>query len=136
MRKNNDLGSISIPEMYAEIKRRNRQLVKLHKRRKSLVKQLKATEEAISCVGGEERAVSVPAAGGSGRRFKNKLTLADAIFQVLHKDKPTRVADIMGGVQKVGYRSASKTFRTIIFQTLAKDKRFKQAGRGLYILRS
>ena len=136
MRKSNALGAISINEMYAEIKRRSRQLVKLHKRRKTLVKQLRATEAAISRLGGEERAAALQAAGGSGRRFKNKLTLADAIAKVLRKDKPTRVADILSGVQKIGYRSASKTFRTIIFQTLAKDNRFKQAGRGLYMLRS
>jgi hypothetical protein len=135
MRKSNTLSAISLNEMYAEIKRRSRQLVKLHKRRKTLARQLKVTDQAITRLGGEERAASLRAAGGAGSRFKNKITLADAIAKVLRKDKPTRVADILTGVQKIGYRSASKTFRTIIFQTLAKDKRFKQAGRGLYILR-
>jgi len=135
MRKSKTLSAISLNDMYAEIKRRSRQLAKLHRRRKTLSRQLKVTDAAISRLGGEAQAASLRAAGSNGSRFKNKLTLADAIFKVLRKDKPTRVADILSGVQKIGYRSASKTFRTIIFQTLAKDKRFKQAGRGLYILR-
>ena len=135
MRKNNTLSAVSLDAMYAEIKRRSRQLTKLHKRRKTLVKQLKVTDLAISRLGGEEQSAIARAAKGAGVRFKNKITLADAIFKVLRKDKPTRVADIVSGVKKIGYRSASKTFRTIIFQTLAKDNRFKQAGRGLYLLR-
>ena len=135
MTRKDPLGSITIHQMFAEIKRRSRKLLKLYKQRKGLVKQLKLTDLAISRLGGADRAAGRRANVSAGRRYKNKLTLAEAINKVLRKDKPTRVADIVSGVQAIGYKSASKTFRTIIFQTLAKDKRFKQAGRGLYVLR-
>ena len=43
---------------------------------------------------------------------------------------------IADAASKAGYKSVSKTFHTIIYQTLARDKRFKRAGRGQYVLKS
>jgi septal ring factor EnvC (AmiA/AmiB activator) len=119
--------------MMAEIRRRNRTLGRLQRRRRALMNQLKKIDTEISRLGGNTAAIRGLAEGR--KRFKNKITLADAIAKVLNKEKPIRVSEIMAGVERIGYRSASKTFRTIIFQTLAKDKRVKQAGRGLYMLK-
>jgi hypothetical protein len=133
MRKNESLSGASIGDMMAEIHRRNRVLARLNRKRRTLAVQLRQTDAEIARLGGEKLTLRGLAPGR--KRFKNKITLADAIVKVLNKEKPIRVAEIMAGVQRIGYRSASKTFRTIIFQTLAKDRRIKQAGRGLYMLR-
>ena len=133
MRRTETLSGVTINDMMAEIRRRNRAISRLHRRRKALAGQLKKIDAEIAQLGGANLALR--GLGEGRKRFKNKLTLADAIAKVLNKEKPIRVADIMAGVERVGYRSASKTFRTIIFQTLAKDKRVKQAGRGLYMLK-
>jgi hypothetical protein len=37
-------------------------------------------------------------------------------------------------VQAGGYRSGSANFRTIVNQRLITEKRFKNAGRGMYLL--
>lgn len=133
MQRSKSLSELSISDMMTEIKRRNRMILRLQRRRRALANQLKHTDAEIARMGGVT--MSVRGLEDGRKRYKNKVTLADAIVKVLSKDKPTRVADIMSGVQRMGYRSASKTFRTIIFQTLAKDKRVKKSGRGLYILR-
>ena len=134
MRRTDSLSGLTIGDMMAEIRRRNRTLARLHRKKKNLLVQLKRMESEIAKLGGAN--FGLRGLDEGRKRFKNKVTLADAIAKVLNKEKPIRVSDIMSGVERIGYRSASKTFRTIIFQTLAKDKRVKQAGRGLYMLKA
>jgi hypothetical protein len=71
------------------------------------------------------------AAGGSA----GKETLADVMAKVMSKTKKMRADEIIAAVNRAGYKSTSKTFRTIVYQTLGRDKRFRRAGRGLYLLR-
>jgi hypothetical protein len=54
---------------------------------------------------------------------------------VLKGGKPMKVGDITDAAQKAGYRSNSANFRSIVNQTLIKDKRFSSAGRGVYQLK-
>ena len=69
------------------------------------------------------------------RRAKNTVKLADAIVGVLSKDSTLSVPQIAAAVKAAGYTSKSKTFETIIYQTVARDKRIKRAGRGQYQLK-
>lgn len=128
------ITNLSIPQMLAEIRRRRQTLTKLVSRRRKLARQLAAIDQAIARSGGLLKSGSAPASA-SGRRPRNKLTLADAMRQVMSTSKPLSVSQIAAAVTKAGYKSVSKTFKTIIFQTLGRDKRFKKHARGQYVLR-
>lgn len=72
---------------------------------------------------------------GGGTRARNEKSLLDTLEDVLKGGKPMKVGDIAEAAQKSGYRSTSANFRSIVNQTLIKDKRFTSAGRGLYQLK-
>ena len=57
-----------------------------------------------------------------------------ASLQQLLTGKQMGVNEMTKAVQEAGYKSNSKIFRTIVNQTLAKEKRFKKVGRGQYAL--
>ncbi len=68
----------------------------------------------------------------AGRGKSKKLTLVKAIGQVLD-GTVLSVTDIADEVKKVGYKSKSATFRTIVNQTLLKHTdKFKKIARGQY----
>jgi len=66
------------------------------------------------------------------RRPRNETNLAEALVKVL-KGKTMRVKDMVGAVQRAGYRTNAANFRTIVNQALIKNKgMFKKMGRGEY----
>ena len=70
--------------------------------------------------------------GGRGKRPKNKLNLVAALGKVLKKETLS-VTDAAAAVQRIGYRTTSPNFRTIVNQALlANRKVFKKVGRGQY----
>jgi DNA-binding transcriptional MerR regulator len=73
--------------------------------------------------------------GGGGTRARNDKSLLETLEDVLKNGKPMKVGDIADAAQKSGYRSNSANFRSIVNQTLIKDKRFGSAGRGIYQLK-
>ena len=134
---------ISLEDLLAQLKKHQARLPKLQRKEKSLLKQLAAVQAEISTLASAIGGVTVAKRGRpakvAGRRprkrAKNKVKLADAIVSVLSKDKSLSVAEIAAAVKAGGYTSTSKTFPTIIFQTLGRDKRVKRASRGLYQLK-
>ena len=119
------LDAISIEELQSEIRRRERHLKTLERRREKLVEQLSMIDEEISAHGG-----MIVAAEGR-KRPRNDQNLADALLDLL-SDQTLNVTRIAEEVQKAGYRTTSPNVRTIVNQTLIKDKRFERVGRGLY----
>lgn len=127
------LKNLSVEELLSEIKRRNKEINKLNRRRAILLAKVVEVEAQIRASGGEIKDVRSARVGG--KRPKNAMALPDAMAKVMSKEKTMSVAQIEAAVTKAGYRSTSSTFKTIIFQALAKDKRFKKASRGQYALR-
>jgi len=125
------LGKMSIDAMLAELKRRNRLITKLNRKRAGLMLRISAIEAEIGKNGGEIKGSQ----SFTGKRPKNAQPLPDVMANVMKKDKPMSVAEIEAAVAKAGYKSVSSTFKTIIFQTLGRDKRFKKVSRGQYALR-
>lgn len=128
------LRKLTIDEMLKEIKRRNQIISKLNRHRAQLLAKIADVEELIRASGGEIKNMAIRA-GGVGKRPRNEQSLPDAMASAMSKEKPMSVAQIEAAVTKAGYRSTSSTFKTIIFQALAKDDRFKKASRGLYLLK-
>jgi len=130
------LKHLSIDAMIAEIRRRKKLLDQLNRRRSALLKKLFSVETDIKNAGGEITPISAGAiTNGSAARYRNTQSLADAMHACMSRETAMTVAEIEKAVIKYGYRSSSSTFRTIIFQTLGKDKRFKKQSRGQYLLK-
>lgn len=133
------LDKIATDELSRELQRRQRRLPKLKTKRNQLYAQLKEVEAEITLLGGDQpagRSSRGKARGETPRkRPRNEASLPDAIAQVLKgRKKPLGVGEIAEAVQKQGYRSSAKNFRTIVNQALVRDERFKQAERGKYRL--
>ncbi len=119
--------------LVAEIDRRRTLLRKLQSERKNLLKQLAKVEFKILSSGGE-------LLRGRGlrtkmRRPRNSMKLMDVMVRVMNRESPMNVSQIAEAVNNAGYMSTSASFKTIICQTLARERQFKKAGRGLYMLK-
>ena len=64
------------------------------------------------------------------------MSLPEAITAVLKGKKAVAVAEIARAVREAGYRSASKSFRSLVNKTLITDKRFRSVSRGRYALKA
>jgi hypothetical protein len=62
-------------------------------------------------------------------------SLSSALMDALGAKGKLSVAEAADAVLAAGYKSKSKDFQNIVGMTLAKDKRFKRVGRGIYVLR-
>lgn len=131
------LSNLSVADLERELRKRERSsgsaLRRLNAKRDKLLAKLSALDAEIRKLGG-----SVSGAGAGGfrgrRRAKNDSSLVDALVKLLTK-KTLSVSDAAEQVQKAGYVTTSPNFRTIVNQTLIKDKRFKRVGRGLYTVK-
>lgn len=112
------------------IAKRRHEIDRLLRKRRKLESRLQTVNDQITALGG-----AASRAGGPGSRPRNGVSLIEAIASVLEKaGGPLGIAAITQKVLATGYRSTSENFRGIVNQTLLKEKRFKNAGRGVYQL--
>lgn len=125
------LASLSITALQQEIRRRQRSVGPLQKRRAKLVAKLEAIDAEIAALGGMSGGMG-KGGGVRGTRPKNELNLVDALAGVL-KGKTMGVSEAADAVQKAGYKSHAANFRTIVNATLLKHRnKFKKVARGQY----
>lgn len=68
-------------------------------------------------------------------RGNNTMTLHDAMIKAL-KGRTLGVSELAEAVKKIGYKTKSDNFRTIVNQTLIKSPRqFKKVARGQYTVK-
>ncbi len=150
------LSDLPVAELKKELARREKNQGKLRKQRARLVRQLEAIDRELgeapvarkvrTAKPGRKakpaktdkkvkaRPAKAPKAKKPRKRAQNAMTLPEAMRSVMSKDLPMGVKDISTAVTAAGYKSNSKTFDTIIYQALKKDKRFVKASRGRYVL--
>jgi hypothetical protein len=130
------LSLLSTDKLQAEIQRRMKILPKLIRQRDELNRQIEALSGTVAEVKAPiAKAKPVRAAKGRRRRkARNEVSLTSALATALKDKGPLSVGEATEAVQKAGYKSNSKIFRTIVNQTLAKVKQFKKVGRGQYAL--
>lgn len=125
------LDEIPITEIQAELRRRQKDVTGLQKKRDRLAAQLAELDMQLAELGyaqeGMQGIMGVP----GRRRPRNEMPLTDALVDLL-KDKTLSVTEAAIEVQRAGYKTTSPNFRTIVNQTLLRDKRIKRVGRGLY----
>jgi hypothetical protein len=123
------LTALSITDLQREIRRRQRVVRTLERRRSRLARQLALLDARIAATG---RLIARDGTGrGAETRARNKGSLADALAHLL-KGKQLSVTDAASGVQRAGYITTSPNFRTMVNLQLLNRKRFKRVGRGIY----
>jgi hypothetical protein len=123
---------MSIAQLEQVLAGRKAELNEKQKEHSRLVARLQQLEADIRQLGGS---AGRRGRGGAGSRARNEKSLLETLEDVLKTGKPMKVGDIAEAAQKTGYRSNSANFRSIVNQTLIKDKRFSSAGRGVYQLK-
>ena len=127
MARNGLTNGLTIEQLEQLLESRRGRLAKLERERGKLARRMEQLDAKIQKLGGR---------GGTRVRVRNTQSLLEMIEGVLKSaGKTMRVGEITEAVQKRGYRSSSANFRGIVNQTLIKDKRFGQAGRGMYQLK-
>jgi hypothetical protein len=134
MPRNGAVSHLSLAELERMLRGRQRELIKLQKRRSRIQKKLDRLDAQIATIGGSSGRHN---GSGAGRRARNEVKLPDAIARVLENaGGPMRVPEIADKVRARGYESNSANFKGIVNQALIKDKRFASAGRGVYQMKS
>lgn len=124
------LGDVSTVKLAEELKRREKELSRLEARRDRVAAQLAELDDQIAALAGAG-GYGATARGGLRRRPRNDKPLADALVEVL-TGQTMGVSEVAEAVQRAGYRTSSPNFRTIVNQTLLRDKRIKKIARGQY----
>jgi hypothetical protein len=129
------LAGVSTEALQNELERRASQL---HARRDELLAELAALDAELGTSSAAAKAPARKKPGrpvGSGRgrgRGKNTMSLVEALKKVL-TGQTMSVTDMCGAVKKVGYKSSSANFRTIVNQALINNpKIFNRVARGKY----
>ncbi len=131
------LSRMTIPQLRAEIARRQTGLPKLEKKRAQLLKAMGAIDRQIAALGGQVGQPAKP----KGKPTKvttpkapSGKPLVQCIKDVLDRSKAgMRVKNIMVAVQKAGYKTTSKNFYHTVATTVRGDE-FKKLGWGIYTL--
>lgn len=120
------LRSLSVSELKQELRKLERGD---ERRGRALLNRKAALQKKMDAVDAELSKLKLV---GTGRlRPRNDSNLADALVSLL-TGKVLNVTRIAKAVQEAGYKTSSPNFRTIVNQTLIKDKRIKRVGRGQY----
>ena len=134
--------NLSIAQLEQILQLRKGERQRLEKMRGKLQKKLDQLDAKLASLGGPggsgrgRAGRNGHAGGGRGGRVKNEKSLNEMILSVLGKSsKPMNVGAIADAVRGGGYKSNSANFRSIVNQTLIKDKRFGAASRGMYQLK-
>lgn len=120
-----DVAGMSVAELQAELRRRQRGVAKLERRREKLMAELAQINNEISDLGGSTGGFT------PGGRARNSMTLPDALAKVL-SGVTMSVTEAAEAVKAAGYQSNAENFRTMVNQALLKDSRFKKVSRGRY----
>ena len=92
-------------------------------RRKAPAKEAKPIHKAVT------------KSAAAGRKGLQPGSLTSLLVQALTGKKAVSVKDAMAAVLATGYKSKSKSFRSLVNQTLSKGPRFRSVGRGMYALK-
>ncbi len=118
------IASLPIAHLQAELRRRQRGVGALIRRREKLAAKLATLDAQIRSLGGT--------AGGVRVRPHNDMNLVESLQKVL-SGKTMGVTEVAEAVRKAGYNTNAANFRTIVNQALIKHKnKFKKVDRGLY----
>mgnify|MGYP000881398065 CR=1 FL=1 len=118
-----NLGVMNTRDIEAELRRRRRGVTALIQKRDSLRARLAEVEQQLRGAGGAEKTRIRP---------QNEMNPVEALKKVL-TGKTMGVTQVADAVQKAGYKTFAANFRTIVNQTVIKNRKlFKKIARGQY----
>jgi hypothetical protein len=125
------LSNLSIAQLERIIDSRRSEISRLERSRAKLARKLNQLDSKIDLLGGSARGRN-----GAAGRVRNDKSLPEMLVGVLSRGgKPMGVGEIAAAVRAGGYKTNSANFRSIVNQTLIKDKRFASSARGMYQLK-
>lgn len=122
--------------MEQELKRRSRMVEVLAKRREATMAKVSRLDAEIAMLTGSGYRIVNGAKHSSGG---TKLTLVESMHKVMRQGPmtPMSIEAVMEAVQRDGYKTTSRNFRTIVNQTLLQNpKLFKKVSRGQYLAKN
>jgi hypothetical protein len=123
------LSALPAAALHRELAKRARKAQRIARKRDRLLAAAARLDQQIAALGGSTNG---SARGRTGRtRPKNEMSLAESLAKVLD-GKTMRVTDACEAVLKSGYKTNSKTFRTMVNIALIKSGKFKRVARGEY----
>lgn len=125
-KRTSGLAALSVQDLQREIARRQRRVGALVRKHSRLLHKAAGLAEQILDLGG-----TVNGTVTGGKRPKNEMNLVESLAKVLD-GKTMGVAEVAEAVQKAGYQTTSKSFRTIVNIALIKSGKFKRVDRGQY----
>lgn len=130
------LAGLTIDDLQNEIRRRQKSVGPLMRKREKLARKLQELDRRIGALGGVlARRRGRPVGSGGGTRPRNSMTLLEAMQKVMGS-KTMGVSEIAEAVQTAGYKTGSANFRVIVNQALlVNPDLFKKVDRGQYALK-
>jgi len=131
------LENVPLAELKKEIERRQKLLPKLIAQRDALAEQITELQRMETAVVGEPAARSRATARPRRlhRAAGNKSSLAEVLATFMKGREKVTVGEAMKGALAAGYRTTSKSFRSVVNQMLLKSPRFRSVGRGEFALK-
>jgi hypothetical protein len=131
------LAKVSVGDLKKEIARRQRKLPTLIAARDALNHQIAELGGLGSVKAVPKRAKRKPA---KKRVRKDKGTaragsLSSKLVEVFQGKKRLSITEAIQAVLAAGYKTKAKNFSSMVSDLLAKNKRFKRVGRGIYALK-
>lgn len=120
------LAAASVQDLQRELTRRRNRVGALVRTHTRMLRKAEAIADQIRELGGTVNGKAI-----GGKRPRNETNLVDALARVLN-GKTMGVAEVAEAVQKAGYRTTSKSFRTIVNIALINSGKFKRVDRGQY----
>ncbi|MBX3358630.1 MAG: hypothetical protein KF745_09380 [Phycisphaeraceae bacterium] len=120
------LTGLSLTALQTELRRRERRVGALMRRRERVAAKLQRLDSEIESMGGRAGRIA-----GVRTRPKNDMNLVESLQKLL-TGKTMSVTDATQAVQDAGYKTSAENFRTIVNQTLINSGKFKRVSRGQY----
>lgn len=140
---NGSLSTLSTNDLMAEVRRRERRMQKVARKRDALLARAAALDSELAAFGMSTMASRGPGRppgrrgpgrprGSTGRtRPHNEGTLEDALVKTL-SGRTMGVTEAANAVLESGYKTNAENFRTMVNQTLIRSERIKKVARGQY----
>jgi hypothetical protein len=131
-KRSSGISGLSITDLQAELRRRQRALPALQRKRAGLMAKVAAIDAQIAALGGSVGPSGGGARSARGRRGPRKDASLVAMLVKVLTDKTMGVIEAGEAVKAAGYESDSPNFRTMVNAALLKKQFFKRVARGQY----
>jgi len=126
----------SIAELSRALAAQQKRVAKLQSQRAKLLSGLRSVDRQIAALTGRAGAKGLGAPASRAGVAKPKKALPVCLMEALTKAEggKMRAMHLADAVVEAGYVTRDRNFKNTVAKTLAKDRRFKRVGRGMYRL--